>query len=412
MRSDIFHARPEAFPKVDSECKLFDEFGEICGGADKITVDLAMTLGRASAGVAARIAVGYSDCTLCRLLAGAFVSGAAAAGAQVTELGSCFYASAAHLSRTYLFNLMVFFENDGHGLSVRITDKYGLPIDDSTKSKLEKLANGSLPRYVGISDVIMPKSITGTLEVFTASMAKKGALTHFKVSVSGHSTAAQTLKNVLAACGAEITSSKHGICELSVSDDGMKLFLRDENGLWHDDAHTSIAAMLLHFLSDEHALAVPSDAPGIAERIASEYNGQVFRIGRDSAAREIYASQEVLCNAIGDAVSLLGYISTKKTTAAKLFSQLPEFTLISREVGLRGNRKALLEKLSDACRDMYSENTGSLRICTDGGWVNIRPSHSATSLRITGEGMSEEIASELCNLFVEKTSSIDNSPDK
>ncbi len=412
MRSDIFHAKAEALPKNISGEIFFDEFGEICGSADKITIDLAMALGKTSAGVAARIAVGYSDCTLCRLLAGAFVSGASASGAQVTELGSCFFAAAAYLARAYLFNLMVFFENDGHRLCVRITDKFGLPIDDTLKRQIKENAEKRPSRYVGISDVIMPKSISGTLDVFTASMSKRGALSRFKVSVSGTSVASQTLRNVLSACGGEITEAKHGICELSISDDGMRLFLRDENGRWYDDAHVSAACVFLHFVSGEKTLAVPSDAPGIVEQIANEYDGRIFRIGRDAAAREIYVAQEILCNAIGDAVALLSYISNSKTTAEKLFSSLPDFTLISREVGLRGNRKALLEKLSDACRDMYSENTGSLRICTDGGWVNIRPSHSASSLRITGEGMNEEIASELCNLFVEKTSSMDNLPDK
>lgn len=412
MRTDIFHARAEALPINAPEKILFDEFGEICGSADKITIDLAMSLGKASAGVAARIAVGYSDCTLCRLLAGAFVSGSAATGAQVTELGSCFFAAASYLARAYLFNLMVFFENDGHRLCVRITDKFGLPIDDELKRRIKENAANDSSRYVGISDVIMPKSISGTLDVFIASMSKRGALSHYKVAVSGDSAASQTLRRVISACGGQITEAKHGICEFAVSDDGMRLFLRDENGRWYDDAHVNAACVFLHFSSGEKNLAVPSDAPGIVEQIANEYNGRIFRIGRDSAAREIYISQEILCNAIGDAVALLSYISDKKTTAEKLFSTLPDFTLISREVGLRGSRKLLLEKLSDACRDMYSENTGSLRICTDGGWVNIRPSHGGSSLRITGEGMNEEIASELCNLFVEKTSNMDNPPDK
>ena len=412
MRSDIFHARAEALPKNTSGEIFFDEFGEICGSADKITIDLAMELGKATAGAAARIAVGYSDCTICRLLAGAFVSGAAASGAQVTEFGSCFFAAASYLARSYLFNLMVFFENDGHRLWVRITDKFGLPIDETTRQQIKEISETNATHYVGISDVIMPKSILGTLDVFTASMSKRGALSHFKVAVSGISAASRTLRSVISSCGGEVTEAKKGICELSVSDDGMRLFLRDENGRWYDDAHVSAACVFLHFASGESSLAVPPDAPGIVEQIANEYNGRIFRIGRDAVAREIYISQEILCNAIGDAAYLLCHIANNKTTSEKLFSELPDFTLISREVGLRGNRKLLLEKLSDACRDMYSENTGSLRICTDGGWVNIRPSHSASSLRITGEGMNEEIASELCNLFVEKTSSMDNPPDK
>ena len=112
MRTDIFHASSNAVPDFTSLSDLFDDAGEISGSADRITIDLAMALGCATAEFAARIAVGYSDCSLCRLLAGAFVAGAAATGAQVTELGPSFFAAASHLSRSYLFNLMVFFEND------------------------------------------------------------------------------------------------------------------------------------------------------------------------------------------------------------------------------------------------------------------------------------------------------------
>ena len=137
MRTDIFHASSNAVPSFLSPADLFDDMGEISGSADRITIDHAMALGRAAAECAARIAVGYSDCPLCRVLAGAFVSGAAATGAQVTELGPSFFAAASHLSRSYLFNLMVFFENDKNCLSIRITDKFGLPIEKSLQSDIE-----------------------------------------------------------------------------------------------------------------------------------------------------------------------------------------------------------------------------------------------------------------------------------
>ncbi len=412
MRTDIFHGSSNTLPDFASLPDLFDEFGEISGSADKITIDLALSLGRATAEFAARIAVGYSDCSLCRLLAGAFVSGAAATGAQVTELGPSFFAAASYLSRSYLFNLMVFFENDKNCLSIRITDKFGLPIEKALQAGIETKIKQNDLNYVGMSDVIMPKSLSGALDAFSSSVIKRGKLSGFTVSVSGNSIASTTLREVLLACGCEICAPKTSICDLSISSDGTKLFLRDEKEHLHDDSHVSAACVLVHFLLGGKTLAVPSDSPSIFEQIALEHDGRIFRIGRDSAAREIYLSQEVLCNAIGDAVFLLSYLRDYDITAEKLFSSLPDFILFSREVGLKNDRKKLIKNLENSCKDMYSEHIGALRICADGGWVNIRPSRSGSSLRITGEGMNEEIASELCNLFIERATNMDNLHDK
>ena len=182
MRTDIFHGSSNTLPDFASLPDLFNEFGEISGSADKITIDLALSLGRAIADFAPRIAVGYSDCPFCRVLAGAFVSGSAATGAQVTELGPSFFAAASYLARSYLFNLMVFFENDKNCLSIRITDKFGLPIEQSLQAKIETKIRQNASNYVGMSDVIMPKSLSGSLDAFSSSTTKRGKLSGFTVS--------------------------------------------------------------------------------------------------------------------------------------------------------------------------------------------------------------------------------------
>ncbi len=412
MRSDIFHATPHTLPDFASLTELFDETGEISGGANKITIDLALSLGKICSEFAARIAVGYSDCSLCRILAGAFVSGAAATGAQVTEFGATFFAAANSLSRSYLFNLLVFFENDKNCLSVRICDKFGLPIEKELQKQIERKVQKNEFSYVGISDVIMPKSISGTIDAFTSSVVKRGKLSGFTASVSGNSLASNTLREVLAACGCEISVQKRGICDLSVSSDGTQVFLRDESEHLHDDAHVRAACVLIHFMLGGKTLAVPPDSPSVFEQIALEHSGRIFRIGRDSAARETFLSQKVLLNAIGDAVFLLSYLSENDLSAESLLSTLPDFILFSRELGLKNDRRKLISRLENSCKDMYSEHIGTLRICADGGWVNIRPSRFGSSLSVTGEGMNEEIASELCNLFIEKVDFMDKELDK
>lgn len=406
MRSDIFHAGAQNSPLQRNS--LFDEFGEICGNSDKINTELSLRLGIACAEQFPRICVGVSDCTMSKLLAGAFISGAASAGAQITELGASFFAASAYIARTYLFNLMVFFENDGCRLCIRITDKFGLTLEKALRDEIESWTNASKRRPAGISDVILPKAISESTEIFTSSLVSQGKLDSITISVSGTSAAADALTKTLSLSGCEIVKPQKGICDLSVSDDGMRLFLRDENEHLHDDSHVIAACTRIFFDSGAKEIATFPDSPGILEQIASEYGGRILRIGRDAGARELFLSQNVLTNAISNAVLILSYLSEKKISAAQLFSTLPDFTLISREIGVKNDRRRLIDTIEAACSDMYREHIGPLRVCADGGWVNISSARSGSSLRITGEGANEEIASELCNLFIERASHTDS----
>ncbi len=410
MRSDIFHAGAQnsKFQKGS----LFDEFGDICGNSDKINTELSLKLGIACAGEFPRICVGVSDCTMSKLLAGAFISGAASAGAQITELGASFFAASAYIARTYLFNLMVFFENDGCRLCIRITDKFGLTLERALRDEIEAKVNAQNLQVAGISDVILPKAISESTEIFTSSLVSQGKLDGVSVSVSGSSAATDALLKTLSLSGCEIVNPQKGICDLSVSADGMHLFFCDENEYLHDASHVVAACTHIFFESGAKEIATFPDSPGVLDQIASEHGGRVLRIGRDAGARELFLSQNVLTNAISNAVLILSHLSEKKISAAHLFASLPDFTLISREIGVKNDRRRLIDTIEAACSDMYREHIGPLRVCADGGWVNISSARSGSSLRITGEGSNEEIASELCNLFIERASYTDTELSK
>lgn len=398
---------PPAPPTLSEPNPLFNEAGEICLGAEEATPELAMRLGRSSAEIESRIAIGYSDCTMCRLLASSFAIGAASSGAQVTDFGSSFFAAVSTLARTYLFNLTVFFENDAGRLCIRITDKFALPPNRETQSKIEHNMKTENSPSLCFSEIIMPKTIADSTDVFVSSLKQNGLLRGVRVSVIGSSHAATSLRKILETSGAEIVSPQRGICALKISDDGMRLYIQDEKENWHDDAHTSALCVLAFLSGRNKEIAVLPDSPGIFEQIAENLGGKVLRIGRSSGAKEIYLTQDIFSSAAANALLVLKYLSNSKKSLGTLISELPDFTLVSRELSLRSDRKKLLENIEKACADMYSENGCSLRICADGGWVNLCPTRSSSRLRITGEGMNEEIASELCNLFVEKADKLD-----
>lgn len=387
---------------------LFNENGEICGTISEITPELLMKLGFTVAKFATRIAVGYSDCTMSKLLASAFITGAASSGAQVTEVDASIFAVASYIARSYLFNITLFIENDKSCFRIRMVDKYGLPIERDVQRKIDSHYKNHDVFRAGVSDVVMPKRITGSREVFASAVAKRGDTDTFSVSVLGKGLASQILRNVLTLSGFEVVPNLSGKIAFSVSSDGMKLSVRDEKDIWHDEMHTDALMALIHFLSGKTSLAIEYDAPGILEQIASEFDGRVLRIGRDHGARETFLSQSVLCDAFEGAVALCSYLSENDAELSKLSKRLPEFTLVSRVVNLKSDRKRILRELTDTDDGLHKEASGTLRVCTDGGWVNIRPSQLKYALCITGEAANEEIASELCNLFVEKARSFDD----
>ncbi|GHV20574.1 hypothetical protein FACS189425_11200 [Clostridia bacterium] len=69
------------------------------------------------------------------------------------------------------------------------------------------------------------------------------------------------------------------------------------------------------------------------------------------------------------------------------------------ELPLTHDRGAVMRTLADGCADDESELYEGLRTKSRGGWVHVTPLPGRRALRITGEGMSEEIAAELCKTF-------------
>lgn len=412
MRQDIFHSNPEFLFDGLSYNPLFDESGNISGKISEITPEFAMVLGHAAASVSERIAVSGSENGVCKLLSNAFIAGAGSGGAHITELDAGIFAVAAFFARSFLFNLTFFFEHDNGRIRIRVADKFGLTVDHLTQRRLEDEMKKSEHFRFGASDTPMPKSISGAQESFVSVLSENAFRHPFSVAVIEKNRASEILKDILKKSGCRIVSPQCGIMTLSSSDDGTRLVVCDEKERFYDDGHILALLGYIYFNSGENALAVPFSAPSVLDEIASIHGGRILRINRDSGARELFLNQKILTDAASSGLYLCRYLSETEMQVSALFDKLPNFTLVSREVSINRSRRAVLSYLANADDGLHKEKTDGLRICADGGWINIAPSHSRSALRITGEGMSEEIASELCNLFVEKTRYIDKNIPK
>ena len=385
----------------------FEESGIIDGAMNEITPEFIMRLGFASASVEHRILVAYSNCAVCRLLANSFIAGAASCGAQITEADAEIYSVMCYISRAYIFNLAVFIEYDNGGLKIRMTDKFGLPLPRTLCKKIQ--LSSSAHERAPISDIHAPKGIAGVPDMYAEELSGRYNLGGMRLSVEGKSKSSEILRSCLRRSGAVLVSSAERVPVFSVSEDGMSLQFRDEKSEWYDAGHAQAILAFLHFLSGSRELAVFPSAPAISEQIADDFGGRVLRIGRDDGARDTFITHNSFHDAISAVLFICSYLKNRKKTLSEISVNIPSFTLISREVNLNKDRKAILDAIAKSRDGLHKEQAGCLRVCADGGWVSISPSRSKSSLRITGEGVSEEIASELCNLFVEKALTFDSS---
>ncbi len=385
----------------------FNEFGAISGGVSDITPELLLALGSLSASFSKKIAVGFSDCSLCRYLADAFISGAGCSGCEITKVSADIFSVFAYIARSYGFELSVFIENDRGLLRIKLLNSSGLLADKSFLREFEARASLHKPLRLPSSEISIQKNIENAKSEYISHYAHLGSFPSAAASVLGKSRSSEILRNILSLAGCKVTSHYSKTPGLLLSSDGMRLALHDENEEWYDDGHVFALAALFFFLAGGKELAAPPSAPAVLEEIAAVHGGTILRTYRDDNAEALFISQNIFTDGAATALHILNSLSALGISLKKAARSLPDFTLISKEITVSSDRRELLNKLATRRDGLFKEDIECLRVCADGGWVNISAARSSGALRFTAEGMSEEIASELCNIFIERALSFD-----
>lgn len=408
MRTDIFHNASQSPVDGLSYPSVFNELNSCSGSASEITPEFALKLGRACASVSKRIAISSTGHSICKLLLYAFLSGAGTSGAQLAETDADFYAVASYIASVFDFDLTIFIENDTNKLRIRFLDNSGLSPNLSTQKKIDLNFNKPSVSPSAITDILLPSRISGTNELFSSQLGRECFSKNLHIAVRGKTPSSDTLRSSLTTSGCEIVPERKGILLFDISSDGLKLRIRDEKEFWHDEAHIAALIAFLYFSSGNSVLVTDSTAPSVIEQIASDSGGKVLRLGKDRNSTEIFKRQFIFKNAIANAVYLCSYLSSTGQSLFELMKKIPDFTMVSREIHIKSDKNNILAGLIANKENLYSETPDSLRICTDGGWINIAPSRTGRALQVTAESFNEEIASELCDLYIEKTSHLDS----
>ncbi len=389
----------------------FSDGSAVSGEPDgMLTPEFCTALGIAAAmacGQTPRIGIGCENIPACGMLASALECGIRAGGARAVRCGGSLAAAAAFAAQYASFDLCFFVYRNGDGITVRVFDTEGLPLERETVRKIEAvLRQGDFERApFGKTGRVM--KLTGLMEAYCRSATRYGPARGRSYSVRT-SAASPALCNTLWLMGARIAPRGEGRAVFEPSDDGLFLRVTDETGLQLDDERT-MACAAYAALESGNDLAVPFEAPAAFDIMAETFGKRLYRIGRDDGdARRLWSSQIFMRDAVHRAAYLASYTAAHGMSVAQLAEKAPKFHTEYREIPLSSNRARFMRAISDTLGEASPEYGRGMRVHIDGGWVTIAPSARACAVRICAESSAAELAHELCDGISERVRQLDS----
>lgn len=390
---------------------VFDGGGTVKGLPHvDLTPDFCMKLGLAAAQTAqSEVALSWKGGEAARLAALALETGICAGGARAVRTDALTPACAAFAGKAYSIPLSIFIKQDGRLLTLYFYDRDGVTPDRAAERKLEALVLRGDIMLADPQSIRPARSVSGLSELYasTAATPPHWAVAGFApiaLTVGGSGPDADILRRTLAAAGC-VSGNKQGGAPTLISD-GLSLSVVWENG--RRASPERCLAMLIHVEAacGAERLALPCDAPAFLDDIAARLGVRTLRPERDGeAARALLADQPYMRDPVYMAARLAHGCRKLKTTLPALDKQLPDFHLTSGEVAIDADRGAVMRELARQLpgADLYE----GIRTRARGGWVRVAPMPNRHALRIVAEGMSEELASELCVEFMQKVRTAD-----
>ncbi|UOO37106.1 NTP transferase domain-containing protein [Oscillospiraceae bacterium CM] len=383
----------------------------ILSGEGMLDTETALRLGVASASFG-RVGVAWHGGDGARVLAEAFGCGVSSGGAALYRCDSAFRAQCAYAGILYDLPLTVFAEETREGVSLAFFSADGVVIPREIERKLESAASDLGERPVRRAGVVI--SGAGVGEAYVAEAARRAradldvteALT---VAVVGKGAENRALKSALSHLGCIVLDKLLHCPAFEIMPGGVSFEAVDEDGYRLTADKTAVLSAFVAFDCGAKALAVPYDAPDIIDSLAATFQGSVRRLGRDGAAADaLFARQLTLRDGVFDASRLCAYLTSRGETLRDLHRRLPIFHAATREVVLQGDRGSVMRALSGAQAGARLEMLAGLRLESEKGNVHIAPLRHRSALAIRAEGMSEEIAEELCAEFEQRAQQADD----
>jgi mannose-1-phosphate guanylyltransferase/phosphomannomutase len=188
--------------------------------------------------------------------------------------------------------------------------------------------------------------------------------------------------------------------------DGLLLSAVLEDGREVGPAHLLAVTVCIEAVCGANILALPAGAPAFLDDLAARQGTAILRLERDGeAARSLSANQPYMRDPVFMAARLAHGCRKLDKTLTELYMRLPSFRFAEREVAVEADRGAVMREL--ARHYPGAEFAEGLSARARGGWVRVAPMANRSALRVIAEGMSAELAEEICADFKKKIEALD-----
>lgn len=389
---------------------LFGEDGVLSGkmGVD-LTAELLVTLG-GILGSEGKVGLGGFGGAGSRALIRAASAGIASAGGSVLLHDGTVSMSGAWFARSNALPASLFLEQRGEDIRVHCFDRDGLPLTRARQRRLEQALLRDAVYRAGPGQIGEERMVEHVDHDWLSDAARSASLSpmgEVTVIVSHNGLENRLLSDALTMLGCRVEhKERKGLPAFRISTEGT-LSAMDEQGQRIGGEQLLLLTIAILMEQGERTLAVPSDAPASAEKLAEQFGGTLYRLGRDGCAgRECYAAHPALWDAVFAACLIVGHMGRTGLALNRLISTLPACSVCRTEVKLTHGRGELMQALSEKYPEAEHMPDG-LRFTVGSGSVWISPRIRSAALAIAAEASDSEIAEELCALVRDQTKELD-----
>jgi mannose-1-phosphate guanylyltransferase/phosphomannomutase len=377
-----------------------------------LTPSVFLSIGSAL-GKREQVGLSYCGGEGARLAAQAIACGICAAGAEAVMHDAVCESAAAWAGKNRTWQNSVFVRQEGERIWLRFLDEDGLPIPRAEERRIEgSLLRGELmlaaPGRIGQLRHAPGIRSEYLEELVARARVFQGPLGICSVSVQGVDQTCLLLREALRRLGCSVTDGKPGAPVFVPEHGGLRLSAVDETGTVLPPERLLALLCMIEFEREIGAVAVTEWAPAAIEALAEGYRGRVLRLGRDGApAERLYREQSWLHDGIFAAARICARMGSTGESLHTLIGRLPRFSVERREVPLSRDRGAVMRALAEGSSKTGSVGREGRHVRMGMGWVHVAPLNRRQALRIVGESVDAETASELCALFERKARQID-----
>lgn len=214
---------------------------------------------------------------------------------------------------------------------------------------------------------------------------------------------------------------KHGNFDMGVYFENShdRVMLVDTKGrVITDDLYMALIS-LIHLKSTKgNTVVVPLNTTDAIEKIAGENGGSVVRT--KTSAKELM--KKMLCDenqegmtefftmnfdAVAGLVKIIDFMAQNDQKLSEIVDMIPDFYILKKEVKCPWSAKGkVIRSIIEENESSRIETTEGVKVFDDRGWVLVLPDAEKPICKVISEGYSQEFASELTDIYVNKVKAI------